>query len=571
MPELPRRALLGRTALTVLAASAADAATLGSRSPPPVPLDRMRCAVSRTALGQLADVVAGECVYLSEARREGVFRLVRAAAATPDPLEGLSVAGPRPGERFVRVWDEITGHPEWFGARPNDGDADCVDAIEACVALCPVTELAATDYFTRRTVHLQSNGRTLRGVGGFAEGPGRGTRIILHRAAPGIARDDILLVGSRAPVAVPGPAAVTDCHIECLTLVRDGPCTPHPSGDLVRYAAGLRAAFIFHCSFRQISSLESSVGFYIGGVVYTKLDDCYAVRLRPGTRAANDFAVGYYLDGHISFGYAGGNASLYLNRCAVSDQHPHHVAPTGLVARGAFVDTFLDNFETARVDTGIAASADGALGIGNTGDLHIRSPVLDGCGRAGIDLDLGGTTGASIEIIDPYIYATATGGRFGIGIRDGAGLVTLTGGQIHGDFADGSLRLSRTRGVRIQGTKIHQAVRPIVAEASSGLIIEPQINNSSKWSPAFAITCHGVARSIIRPVVIGAGGPAFAGGVDLDNGCNHIAVDGSAIDPACFAVPDAAFKLHYAGGDARLGATAEAFVAAGNTLAGVTC
>ena len=569
MIDLPRRAVLGRTALATLAGATVPA--LGRSRPVGALPAEMRVVASRAALTALADAHPDLLVYLAAPGCEGVFRCVAAAEApADDPLGGLTIVSRHSDLRFVRVWDGIHGNPEWFGAQPGDPAHDCADAIEACYAACPVTELGAGDYFVRRTLRFARSGRTLKGMGAFAEGQGRGTRIVLHRSAKGVSRDDVMLVGSSVPVSVPSDKAPSDCHFSHFTLVRDGDCTPHPSGDLARYPAGLRAAFAFHCTFRSIASLESSVGFYIGGVVYTKFDDCYALRVRPGTSAAKDYCVGYYLNGHVSFGYAGGNASLYLRRCLVSDQHPQHVDPTGLLARGAFVDTFLDEFESARVATGIACQTDGARGIGNTVDLHIRRPILDGCTRCGIDLDLGGTTSASVDLDDPYIYAASSGGQRGIAVHDGAGLVTLSGGQVHGDFAGGSLHLSRVRGVRVQGTKVHQASRPVLVESASALILEPQINNDSTPSPHFAVTCLALSRSIVRPIVIGANGPSFVGGIEFDATCEHMQVDGSAVDPACFHVPDARSKVRFSDGDARSGAAAQAFAARGNRLVGVT-
>ena len=150
-------------------------------------------------------------------------------------------------------------------------------------------------------------------------------------------------------------------------------------------------------------------------------------------------------------------------------------------------------------------------------------------------------------------------------MRDGAGLVTITGGQILGDFAGGSLFVSRTRGVRVQGLKIAQAQRPVVIADASGLQIEPQISAWRKTSTHPAIACRNVSRAGLRPTVIGFDAPAFASGVELDAKCHHTSIDGSAIDPACLSGGVAA-KVRFAGADARGGS---AFTAAGNILVGI--
>ncbi len=566
MTNLPRRAVLRGTALSALAQVSGGQAAPdpGARQAVSGPI----VAVSdRRALSALADPAPGRVVFLGEGAREGLFECTaRTGAAAGDRLQGLYVPSSRIELVWARVWDGTHGRPEWFGATTNNAAFDCADAIEACYAACAVTELAQADYFVRRTLRFARSWRTVRGCGRFASNEGQGTRIILQAAAPAVHTADIMVVGT-VDAPTPIDALVTENHFSLFTLIRDGACTPHPSGDLARYPTGLRAKYLFHCTFSGISSLESSVGIYIGGVVYTKVDDCLTTRQRPGTSARNDFMVGYYLDGHVSFGYPGGNASLYMDRCVAADQNGAHVDPTGLRARGGFVDSFLDRFESARIDTGMAFDVDGKRGTGQTIDLHIRNPVLDGCGRFGLDINLDATASASIEITDPYVTPAGGRGDRGILVHDGAGLVTIIGGQIHGDFPGGSLYFSRTRGVTVQGTKIHQAVRPVVVDEASALHLEPQISNVGKTTNAFAVTCRAMTRSIVRPTVIAFNQPGFAGGVSLDPTSGFCQVDGTAIDPAAFTGGSAASKVVFAGVDARVG---RAFDAAGHVLVGVT-
>lgn len=511
----------------------------------------------------------GAFVYLAASGREGLFRCDAGRPPLADPLHGLFVPAERSFRHFARVWDGLNGRPEWFGARVNDGRADCAPAIEACVALCPVTQLAQADYFIRRTLVIDRGRRTMRGAGRYANDEGQGTRIILQGGAPDVHDADILLVGSVRKPAGNSDAYPTGVHLSDFTLIRDGASAPHPSGDLRRYPAGLRASYLNHCTLARISSLESSVGFYIGATVYTKVDDCLAQRLAAGRGGGQDLAAGFFLDGTPEFGFSGGNASIYLSRCLAVGQHAGHVQPAGLVAEGAFVDSFIDQFEAARIDTGMRFSARGAARPEQTIDLHVRGCVLDGCGTNGIELDLTGAQGASVEIVDPYIYSSGSGGAGGIVMRDGGGLVTVTGGQVHGDFREGSLLLRRTRGVRVQGLKIHNGSRPVVAEDSGALHLEPQISNMTRRTDAFAVTCARVYRTAIRPMVIGAPG-MLGGGVALDAGCNYSSVDTSAIDPGCFVAVDAARKLWFGGVDASRGQGGVAFTRRGNVLAGVT-
>jgi hypothetical protein len=364
-----------------------------------------------------------------------------------------------------------------------------------------------------------------------------------------------------------GPAEqVTENHFSNFTIVRDGPAAPHPSGDIRQYPTGLRVTHVLRGTFRDISSHESSVGFYFGGTVYTRVDDCLAQRVRPGVGPGQDYWVGYFLDGKVRFGYPGGNASIYIHRCVAADQHPSHVDATALRAEGAFVDTFLDLFESARIATGIVFALARNHSYGAAIDTHIRDAIVDGCSRAGIDIDLDGTPTGSIEIVDPYV---AGSGDVGIQIRDGAGLATITGGQVHGAFTKGSVRIARTRGVRVAGTKIHQAVLPMAVEEADACQLEPQISNADKTSTEFAVTCRSISRSTVRPILMGFVKPAFRGGISITGASANCQFDTTAVDPACFIEPDASWKVRFNGGDARGGASGQAFRAAGNLLAGV--
>ena len=566
MIERSRRDLMHISAATL--ASIGAASQVASTPRASVNHDgAVRSVGSRAELARLSTVLPGDVVVLCEAGLEGLFQCREdALPADADPLHGLHLPAAQRDWHFARLWDGIAGRPEWFGAVPDSPRHDCAAAIEACYALCPVTELAERDYHIARTLRLDRSWRTVRGVGGYATAVGEGTRIILSADAPHGATDDVVHVGGVAR-AVSEAAMVTEIHLSNCTLLRAARCAPHPSGDIGRYPTGLRVTFVLRCTFTAVAVLESSVGFHLAGVVYTKLDDCFARRREAGTGGGSDRWVGYYLNGHVSFGYAGGNASLYLNGCLAADQNPAHVDPVALLAKGAFVDSFIDRFESARIATGMRFAVDGARGYSQTIDLHVRSPVLDGCSAIGIDIDLDATSSASIEILDPYIAAGGVGDA-GIAVHDGAGLTTITGGQIHGDFRRGSIFLDRTFGVRVSGTKIHNSRRPVVVGEAGGLVLEPQILNYQHSSDSFAVDCARLTRSVVRPVILGASGPAFRGGVRLGSGCRFCEVGTSTIDPNCFTVPDPRFILWFGDADARGGPALAAFERLGNRQTG---
>lgn len=562
--DLKRRTILGvgaigSTSLLVEGAMRSPSANASE----PLPADSaIHVVADRQALRQ-RQAIPGEVVYLAEAGRAGFFQGVSGTIGN-DPLEGLSIPSAASRVHYARIWDGLCGRPEWFGAVVGDGKFDCAPPIEACYALCPVTELSNADYFIGRTLMLNAGFRTLRGVGSLAMDTGQGTRIVLSRHGRAVQTDDIVVVGQGARMGNDHARFPREIHLANFTLVRDGPCRPSLSGDVARYPAGLRANGMLFSTFDGIASLESSVGFNISGVVYTKFRDCHAQRISPGTGGGPDLGVGFYLDGRPQIGLAGGNASVYLERCLASEQHPRHLNATALLAQGAFVDTFVDHFECARIAHGIVVRVDGARRRGQSIDLHIRNAVLDACSGNGIDLDLNRTGTASVDIIDPYIHAAGGGGERGILVHGGAGLVTITGGQVHGAFKGGSLWFNRTRGARVQGVKIHEASRPVVLTTCSSLQVEVQICNIEQRAASFGVEASAINHCVIKPMLICEAGTAL-GGVDMDGLCARVHVDGSAIDPSNLP-SGAASKIHFNGGDARASA---AFRLNGNVMVGV--
>jgi len=102
-------------------------------------------AASRSILAGIVPAGVGQVAYLTEAGREGYF-VWRTGNYAPlvgnDPLQGLYVKSDSISSAsgcWVRVWDNITGRPEWFGAKTNDVAVDNQPAIQACVDLCPAT------------------------------------------------------------------------------------------------------------------------------------------------------------------------------------------------------------------------------------------------------------------------------------------------------------------------------------------------------------------------------------------------------------------------------------------------
>lgn len=392
----------------------------------------------------------------------------------------------------------MAAHPEWFGAQPGNGAADCLSAFRACLAAHPVMLLRPDDYYLSDTWTIERPFVRIWGSGYLGRMRGEGTRLIVKSATA-----DVVRVGpSRQPGAVNDFLQAVD-----LRWMNLGRTEPVNSGS-GREPAGLRVQYVLLCQFEALSSRENGIGFSAVGAVRSYFRDCIAFRSLPGVTAGT--FRGFHLGGLDQIGLAGANASVFLNDCNVSiGGSPGVDDPVGLILEGGFADSFITNFEATALNAGIrvVGRTEGLSVAATTGhaNLHIRMPIVDQCRSVGIEI--ADTSDFSlIDISDCYI-AVASGAEAAIRCSAARGATSIVGGQLigrsdqHGRAV--GMEIAESRGVETAALKIADFRRPVVIRKSSGIRLNGQITNPVVRAEGAAIS---VADSLATTIDMGVNG-----------------------------------------------------------------
>ena len=368
----------------------------------------------------------GSVVFVTNTGREGQF-ICRAGTAPSDPQQGIYVVSNTPNFYWERVWDKINGYPEWFGAIINNAATGStnVTAIHACLALCPVVNFAEADYWINATIKFNVPYRTIQGHV-FSDGydTGHGTRIISTNASA-----NVIQVGPDSAPAGGTSNYYRNIIVANLSAQYGVAITPPTAGNESSAVKNWLVQYVLNNQIKNCAAWEPIIGFYFYGAVYTKVDDCQVFRsvTRGGT---NDFFRGFWPQGAPAI-LAGGNPSLYLNRCNVAiGGAPTLVDPTGLYINADFSDIFVDFLETANVANGVVVDGAGGSVAGGKLDLHIRNCVFDQCNGDGINISALNALGM-VTITGGYIQVNDTGvGSYGIAISGSVnnGSVSIDGG-----------------------------------------------------------------------------------------------------------------------------------------------
>jgi hypothetical protein len=479
---------------------------------------------------------AGSVVFVTNTGREGQF-ICRAGTAPSDPQQGIYVPSNTPNFYWERVWDSINGYPEWFGAVTNTSAAAAtnVTAIHACLALCPVVNFRRADYWVNATLKFNVQYRTIRGcVLSNGYDTGTGTRIISVNAAA-----NIIQVGpDTAPV---GGTSFYYRNITVENLSAQYGVTPTPpsSGNESSAVKNWLIQYVLNNQIKNCAAWEPIIGFYFYGAVYTKVDDCVVFRssVFGGT---NDFFRGFWAQGAPAI-LAGGNPSLYLNRCNASiGGAPALVDPTGLFANGDFADIFVDDFETASVLNGIWVTGVGASGTYGKLDLHLRNVVIDQCNGTGILINALNDTGM-VTITGGYIQINDTGvGSKGIWLTgsSNAGSVSIDGGtQILSSVGTSNkgIYISQQSNVKVDSSVIIEDFY-LPVEIDGGAVncqIEATINNPNTGNAGSAAVAVNNAQRITIACSIDGKSNAFAQGFfSVGTALNKASIDPTLFDPA---------------------------------------
>ena len=474
---------------------------------------------------------AGDVVFVTDLGREGLF-VCRAGTAPSDPLQGVYVASNTANFYWERDWDNINGYPEWFGAVVNSNSggipAANLAALQACVVLCPVTNLQTADYWISSTWKIQTQYRTVRG-GVMSDGynTGTGTRVLsLDTAA------NVIQVGPDS-----APVGGTSNYYRNITV--ENVCarwaaalTPPASGSESTAVKAWLINYVLSCQFKNLAAWEPIIGFYLYGTVYTKFDDC-AVFRSNSYGGLNDFFRGFWAQG-IPAILTGGNPSLFMNRCSVNiGGAPVLVSPTGFYTNGNFADMFLDKFETAAMHTGVLVDGTGANSGASRLNLHIRDCVLDQCSQNGIyinalnDMSMVTIDGGYAQVNDTGvtgkgIWLTGSSNAGSVSIGGGIQLLSGTGTTNYGIYISGQSN------VRVSSNAVvEDFYNPVVIDGgSAGCEVRATINNPNTGNGASAaVTINSAVDCFIAPVVDGAATKFAQGVFSVGTALNRATID----------------------------------------------
>lgn len=524
---------------------------------------------TRTAMAALTPAL-GSLIYLTEFGREGWFCLKNIGTPT-DPAQGLFVQTSNPNIIWCREWDGTHGRPEWFGAISNVASADNRAAFDACVALCPVTMFGAVDYYIqdvwimdRSNRHLVGSGSTGSAIGyginaAYSMGLKGNTRIILSGTK---VLDATVMQFGKTFSATDDTAQMRNSSMTGIAFCRD--CTvansnrkPRPSLDAApaNCIKGVILSFFSGCRVEDCSSFDNPVGFHVFGVVISDIINCKAWRYTEATSASNDFWVGWLVGGYgaANFGYIGVNASVYFWRCRAFDEAGAFATSYGMKLYGRFADTFVIDFEMARMNYGIEidgkdidgtmmsnATKGGISYVAAQQDVSIIRPVIDGCSDGGIYIH-DTHDWFLCDIDNPYISSS----NFCLKLIDSHGNTSLTGGKL----ITGGIHIENTNGFTCNGTKVRDSSSPSIY-MKNAVGCHVQLHAFQWTTPAAAVAVLDDCARVRLQIGISGAPARVTYGVRCFTTSN-CSVDGTAIDLDCFVTNSAAQKVRYEAGDAR--------------------
>lgn len=525
---------------------------VGTSSDPAVTANMLR-VTSRAALKAL-NVTLYALAFLDHVSG-GVFKLRQGAMPT-DVQEGIYIASDTATYYWERDWDGIHGKPEWFGAVTNSSSggvpAANLTAIAACVTLCPVTLLEKADYFISNVWKFTEavSRKTIRGVAGAIDTQGDATRVVLTGANAATAK--VLQVGPDSMPATYPSNVPYELHFHDIVFMRNAAVTPGATVfDGVR---GVSVQGALGCTFHNIKSVDSAIGFYITGAVNCHFDSkCQSHRATAGTSPTNDYTVGWMLGGvAANFGFAGANASVYLaNPIATVSTSVSFIDTFGLYAFGYIADTFITDLETTSFNKGGLVDGQSITTAGAQANFTLNNPRFDAFGSNGLEINNLNST-ANVDVSNPYFGPLSTG-DFGLRIYNtNNGPVKVRGGVVAAYYTNPAgfigLALDTTQGVMVDGLALIDCDKPVVVSNSSGYDIKPHINNPNHTGADVAVAFVNTnARGRCDPIVRGKAA-AFTVGVSYAGTASNNTETGlSAINPGCLTASSANNKIFYNG------------------------
>lgn len=442
---------------------------------------------------------------------------------------------------------------DWFG---NDADA-----VEMCHRVFSCTRMAPWDYGDTRPLVLNESYRTVRGMGGSAEGWG-GTRFIL--SGPAAATDPVIIYGTGETNDV--LACSRRLNVSGINTVRDG--IANPAAKRVDAVPGWEIKGLYESEAERLFDYNSPTGYRINAVVGCNMKRLGRVRPTAGADNGNpDYSTGMVVGGdEANFGFIGANASLRISDCYDAGAVGHE--PMGMLLYGYIADTWVHRLETGQMPFGMVV--DGAKSDGTAvtdlaahTDVEIDGCVLDNC--SGNCLTIKNTNiGGSIQLRANYGTMGAVN-AMGVRFDNSNALVTMTGGGLTGNSDVFTFGIVATNSQRIyqDGMAINDAGRGLHLDNVSRSSFRPVIARNSGPVMNDAVFLNGVTRCTIAPIVDGAA--KFTYGIVTNSSVTYSEINLTGVNHGAFTTPVAARKIWHNGASWGGGAT----FPGGNVVSGV--
>jgi hypothetical protein len=485
---------------------------------------------SRAMMAALTGVTPGVVVYLDEGARSGFFVARPGVLNFEDPLQGLYVQAV--GHYWARIWDDMNGRPEWWGAVSGftgDGGLDAIRAtanllaLNACVDLCRIVHLKGDPYVLNDTWWISKPHVSIRGTSAAIE-DGNGTMMVqLDRTK------NIIRVGGTSMSDLRARISIEQVGVRWWN---GGPVPAEnpihdPRGFDVRYclAADLDYPFVF----------DPVLGFYFYGNIATHVRNSGATRF--SRYGLNDRYRGYWCggggpdgSGGSLPGFAGQNASLYfhdINSTMGGDAQAASIQDlpaVGLFADGDFADLFVDGFETSGVPRSLHLDGTGFVGHWDTrfNRLTFDQGDEDGC------IKIEGTSPRTkIKFNDVYLQfnqgaddSPSAGSNRAIWIENTGGMISFANLELlgGGDKCRGVYTKNAANIVFTETCVIDGPAYPVTADVGcknftfKGTIFDG--GNSSGGTRA-AISIVASVGADLRPTIQSDGPSSFSAGINF--------------------------------------------------------
>jgi len=482
----------------------------------------------------------GRVAHLTLIRKRGIFTFDASnlsAEVAADTLGGLYIApnsdATGASGAWVRNWDGLNGHPEWFGAVTNNSTgtipADNLLALKACETLCPVVNLAKATYWVNDTWWINTAHVKVQGSTNAIE-DSNGTMIGQTDATKSVVRIGGSSIGSLVALIF-----VHNVGVKWLT-------GPTPTVAEIDAPRGFDVRFNLACDLQYVFAYDALVGHYFYGNVNCKVR--YPGVTRASLYGANDFFRGVWCGGASTLpGFAGQNASLFLYDInttfigAAAGASAATLPSVGMIVDGAFADLFVIGHETSSIPR--ALELDGQ-GISGQWDVHIEGLVYDQADDDGVIVIKNMGALAKVHFKGGYTqFNNATAQNRGLWIEDNLGTITfdnfqvLGGGDSRGVYVKNSPNVIFSENCVIEGPGYPATFDTGCPNATFlGQLFDG--GNSSGGTRA-ALTVVGATGGVFAPVIRGAAG-SFSEGVNL-SGSAHVSatIDKTRIDAGAIA------------------------------------